>query len=325
MTKRILSGFQASGRGELHIGNYCGAVYPIKKALRNKTIQEEEVYMMIADLHAMTVHSQDLNRKSFHMVKNLYAFHLGKKVNIYIQSHLDNFCKSFWLLSNFATTGEMNRMTQFKEKKLLNNSNIGLYTYPILMAADILYIDADLVSVGEDQLQHLEETRNIAHRFNTYKPDTFKIPLPFITTTYRIRSLTDVTKKMSKTTPEGCLFLMDSEEVIRDKIKKAQTDSELFPSTFINMQERPAAYNLAVLYAICGEIPMEDVISTYQGYTWKNFKEALLQVVVPFCLEFQKNYNNIDDEELLKELSITTEKMNKIVKEKLNASFSFFM
>ena len=325
MTKRILSGFQASGIGELHLGNYCGALYPLKVALKNQTIKEEEIYMMIADLHAMTVYSRDLQKKSINMVKNLYAFNLGKNINIYIQSHLDNFCKSFWLLSNFATTGEMNRMTQFKEKKVLNNSNVGLYTYPILMAADILYIDADLVSVGEDQLQHLEETRNIAHRFNSYVPHTFKVPIPFLTDTYRIMSLTDVTKKMSKSIPEGCLFMMDSEEVIRQKIKKAQTDSELFPSTLSNLQRRPAAYNLSVIYAIFAEISLEEVIKKYEGYTWQNFKEALLRVLVPFCLEFQKNYNNIDDNKLLEELSNTTAKMNKIVKEKLDMTYKFFM
>jgi tryptophanyl-tRNA synthetase len=312
INKRVLTGFQPTGSGELHIGNYCGVLYDLKLALRNKNIKEENIYIFIADLHGMTTLNKNLREKSIN-------------INIYIQSDLRGICEGFWLLSMFATSGEMNRMTQFKDKKDVATSNIGLYTYPILMAADILFVDGELIPVGEDQKQHLEEVRNIANRFNSYMPNTFIVPELFNSRQFRIMSLHDVTKKMSKSFPEGCLFLSDKEEEIRKKISKAQTDQELFPATLENMYTRPAAHNLVLIYSIFSDISLEEVINKYKNYKWKDFKDALADILVLFCQEFEKKYNAVNEKEMLQSLKLTNEKVSNIIENKRQKAYGFFL
>jgi tryptophanyl-tRNA synthetase len=326
MTKKILTGFQPTGIGELHLGNYCGALYSLQSALKNKSILPDDLYVFVVDLHAMTIFSQNLMEKSYYMAKSLFAaLNLPLNVNIYIQSHIKNMGACTWLLSMFTTTGEMNRMTQFKDKKDLGNSNIGLYTYPVLMAADILFLGAELISVGDDQKQHLETIRDISHRVNHYLPHTFIPPISYSLEQHRIMSLNDITKKMSKSNPSGCIFLQDSEEIITKKIMSGQTDNDLFPDNLANMLSRPTAYNFGLLYSIFADISLDEVIIQYKNYSWKDFKIALIQQTIPFCKKFQENFNKINDEEFKAQLVKTSLKINKIVDHKLEQVYKFFM
>jgi tryptophanyl-tRNA synthetase len=326
--KNLVTGIQPTGDGNLHIGNYCGFMYDIKKIL-DKThnyieVENEEIYIFIADLHSMTIYTKNLKEKAFYMVKNLYAFFKNYNINIYIQSTIKGLTEGMWLLSMFTTTGDMNRMTQFKDKKDLGKSNMGLYTYPILMASDILMMNSHLVPVGEDQQQHMELTRNIAEKFNKELPNTFILPNSTINK-YRIMKLNDISKKMSKSSPDGCIFLNDSPEVIRKKIGKAQTDSDLFPSTLEDLENRKGPYNLALIYSIIEDISLEEAIEKYKNITWREFKEILSNSLIKFCENFQNNFNNINDKEVLEVLNKSQIKVNKIVDDNLHKIYEFFV
>lgn len=326
--KNLVTGIQPTGDGNLHIGNYCGFIYDIKKILNksHSSIEidhQEHIYIFIADLHSMTVYTKNLYEKNLNMMKNLYAFFKNYNINIYFQSHIKGLTEGMWLLSMFTTTGDMNRMTQFKDKKDLGKNNVGLYTYPILMASDILMMGSHLVPVGEDQQQHLELTRNIAEKFNKEIPNTFFIP-ESTTNKYRIMTLNNITKKMSKTNPEGCIFLNDSPETIKKKVQKAQTDTELFPTTLENLESRPAPYNLALIYSVIEDISLEEVINKHKNISWKEFKEILTNSLIKFSNEFQNNFNSIKEEELNEFIKKSEFKVNAIVNENLNKVYKYF-
>lgn len=194
------------------------------------------------------------------------------------------------------------------------------------MAADVLFMNAEFVPVGEDQQQHLEEIRNIATRANQYSPNMFILPSQFTTKQYRIMSLNDITKKMSKSYPDGCLFLNDPQEVIQQKISKAQTDNDLFPSTIDNLMTRPAAYNLALIYSIFSQTSLEEIVAKYVNYTWRDFKQVLTTVITEFCLSFQAKYAAIDDTLFSTQLHKTAEDINKnILHPKIQEAYKFFM
>ena len=225
--KTILSGIQATGN--LTLGNYLGAINNWKK------MQEEyDCNYMIADLHTLTIRNNP--EKLRNNTLDLLALYIAagidpEKSNIFIQSHVSEHAELAWILNCYTYMGELSRMTQFKDKsaKHADNINSGLFTYPVLMAADILLYQADLVPVGEDQKQHVELTRNIAERFNKIYGDTFKIPEPYIHGVgARVMGLQDPTSKMSKssTIPNDSIFLNDEPDVILKKFKKAVTDSE---------------------------------------------------------------------------------------------------
>lgn len=326
--KIFVTGIQPTGDGNLHIGNYCGCIYNIKKLLQNKKESDNiEIYIFIADLHSMTVFTKDLKKKSFNLVKNLYAFFKNTKINIYVQSEIKGIIEGLWLLSMFTTTGEMNRMTQFKDKKHLSNNNIGLYTYPILMAADILLMKANYVPVGEDQNQHLEVIKNIAEKVTKEIPNIFPIPTTyhFNEKSTRIMTLNNINKKMSKSIPDGCIFLNDSSETINEKIKKAQTDEWLFPSTLENLITRPAAYNLVNIFSFIIDMPLEEIINKYKEYQWKDFKNILSDTLITFTNEFKKNFNSITDEEVEEMLLKNNKKINNLVKENLKDLYKIYM
>ncbi len=283
---RVLSGIQPSG--ELHIGNYLGA---IRNWVQNQ--YEYDAFYTIVDLHAITIeHSpRELRNNTLELATTLIAAGLDPKIcTIFVQSHVSAHTELSWLLECTATYGELSRMTQFKDKGKNDESiRAGLFTYPALMAADILAYQANLVPVGEDQRQHLELTRDIAIRFNTKYGETFTVPKATIPPVgARVMDLTNPTRKMSKssTTESGILYLLDSHEAIAKKISRAVTDTD--NQVKYDPQSKPGVSNLLELLSACtGENP-ETIASRYTRYgeLKKDTTEAIISILEPL----QQNY-----------------------------------
>lgn len=286
--KTVFSGAQPTG--SLTLGNYIGAV-------QNWKVLEEEhncIYSIV-DSHSLTVRQdpKEFRKTCLSFLVQYLACGLDPNKNIiYFQSHVPQHAELSWILGCNTYVGELNRMTQFKDKaeKHKDNINSGLFTYPVLMAADILLYKADLVPVGEDQKQHLELTRDIATRFNNSYGEIF--PIPEIHTPKvgaRIMSLQDPTKKMSKSDENvnGTIFLMDSEDVIMKKMKRAVTDSE---NIVAYRDEQPGVKNLIAIYSSLSGISIEDVVSRYEGKGYGAFKKDTAEVVIEFLRPFKKNY-----------------------------------
>ena len=275
--KVLFSGMQATGN--LTLGNYLGA-------LKNwVTLSDEyECFYSVVDMHSITVRQDPATlRKRARALLILYiAAGLDPKKNcIYYQSHVSGHAELAWILNCFTYMGELNRMTQFKDKaaKHADNINAGLFTYPVLMAADILLYQADLVPVGQDQKQHVELCRDVAQRFNGVYSDTFTLPEPFIPKMgARVMSLGDPSSKMSKSDPDGCVFLMDTPEVIQKKFKRAVTDSET--QVRFDPEHKPGISNLLTIYcAATGKSP-EEAEEAFQGQGYGVFKPAVGDAVV---------------------------------------------
>ena len=290
--KTILSGIQATGN--LTLGNYLGAINNWKK------MQEEyDCNYMIADLHTLTIRNDP--EKLRNNTLDLLALYIAagidpEKSNIFIQSHVSEHAELAWILNCYTYMGELSRMTQFKDKsaKHADNINSGLFTYPVLMAADILLYQADLVPVGEDQKQHVELTRNIAERFNKIYGDTFKIPEPYIQgVAARVMGLQDPTSKMSKssTIPNDSIFLNDEPDVILKKFKKAVTDSENVVR--FDKEKKPGISNLISIYsAITGE-SKEEIENKFEGKGYGDFKVAVAECVIEELKPMQNKYNDL--------------------------------
>lgn len=292
MKKTILSGIQATGN--LTLGNYLGAIHNWIK------MQEEyDCYYMIADLHSLTVRNDpEILRKRAMQVLAIYvAAGLDPEKNtIFLQSQVDAHVKLNWILNCYTYMGELNRMTQFKDKsaKHADNINSGLFTYPVLMAADILVYNADLVPVGEDQRQHLEITRDIAERFNSIYGETFVIPEAFIGKQgARIMGLQDPTAKMSKssTNLNDVIFLNDVPEEIRKKLKKAVTDSE--NCVRYDKENKPGVSNLMTIYGLIQEKTMEQIEEEFAGKGYGDFKMAVAEAIIERLEPLQKRYNEL--------------------------------
>ena len=293
-TKRILSGVQPSG--DLHLGNYLGA---IKNFV---TLQEEyECFFCVVDLHAITVWQDPkvLANKTREVTAAFIASGIDpKKNNIFVQSQVPQHAQLAWLFNCIARMGWLNRMTQFKDKAGKNSENVsvGLFSYPTLMAADILIYLATHVPVGDDQKQHLELTRDIAQKFNNdFKTDFFPIPEPLIFgQATRVMSLRDGSKKMSKSDPSDYsrIMLTDSADNIAQKIKKAKTDPQPLPSTKEDLKQRPEAENLISIFASLQNSSIENVISEYVGKEFSVFKKDLIDLSVsklgPITTEMNK-------------------------------------
>ncbi|MCF7826268.1 MAG: tryptophan--tRNA ligase [Candidatus Marinimicrobia bacterium] len=288
----LLSGIQPSGH--LALGNYVGA-------MRN-WVQLQENYLgifMVVDMHAITVRQKpaDLRNRCLSFAAQYLAAGIDPKESIiFIQSHVPQHAQLAWVLNCYTYMGELNRMTQFKDKsqRHADNINAGLYTYPALMAADILLYQTDLVPVGADQKQHLELTRDIAARFNSTFSPTFKIPEPFIPEAgARIMSLQDVDKKMSKSDDNvnNYIALLDPPAVLRKKIKRAVTDSasEITPESL----NRPGIGNLLTIYSVLNDMPPLDVVSSFEGQQYSGFKNELADALVAFLEPFQQRYDTI--------------------------------
>ena len=294
MSKKIFSGVQPTGN--LHLGNYLGA---IKNFVELNNDDANECVFCVVDLHAITV-KQDPKELRDNIRKTVATFVAcgidPKKSIIFNQSTVAAHSEAAWLLSCVARMGLLNRMTQFKEK-----ASLGLYSYPVLMAADILLYDTSHVPVGEDQKQHLELCRDIAQKFNNdYGADNFlKVPEPLIQKEFsRIMSLKDGTKKMSKSEPSDLsrINLTDDKDIIINKIKKAKTDPLPLPSSTNELNERPEAKNLLGIYSSLTNSTLDKSINEFDGKNFSEFKEKLSQVLVekinPICLEIKKLTND---------------------------------
>ncbi len=285
MSKKIFSGVQPSGN--LHLGNYLGA---IKSFVELQNEKDSECVYCIVDLHAITV-KQNPNELKKNIKETLATFIASgldpKKSIIFNQSSVSAHSEGAWILSCVARMGWLNRMTQFKEKagKDKEKASIGLYAYPVLMAADILLYDATHVPVGNDQKQHLELCRDIAQRFNNdfNSPDFLKVPEPLIQKHFsRIMSLKDGTKKMSKSDPSDLsrINLTDEKDEIVNKIKKAKTDTMSMPGSDENLSKRPEVENLLGIYSSLSNQSLENTKKKFSGKNFSEFKENLSELVV---------------------------------------------
>ncbi len=303
MKKKIFSGVQPTGN--LHLGNYLGA---IKNFVILANDNDNECIFCVVDLHAITTTQdpKELRNNIRETVATFLASGIDPKKNIlFNQSQVSAHSEAAWILGCSARMGWLNRMTQFKEKagKDKEKASIGLYSYPILMAADILLYDATHVPVGDDQKQHLELCRDIAQKFNNdFKIDNFFIgPEPLIQKEFsRIMSLKDGLKKMSKSDLSDLsrINLMDEKDKIINKIKKAKTDTLPMPSKVDELDKRPEAKNLLGIYSSLTETALESSINEFSGKNFSDFKDVLSQVLVekisPISSEIKKLLNEKD-------------------------------
>ncbi|OGY67623.1 MAG: tryptophan--tRNA ligase [Candidatus Zambryskibacteria bacterium RIFCSPLOWO2_01_FULL_45_43] len=314
----LLSGIQPTGR--LHIGNYLGA---LKNFVELQNSGKYQCLFFIADLHALTENPnpKDLNKNILTLAADFLAAGLNQKKSIiFQQSKIQSLQELKWILGTLVPPGELLRMTAFKEKilqalkpnerekltkeeidELVANANYGLVEYPILMAADILIYNGQLIPVGNDQLQHLELARTIARKFNKKFGETFIEPQPLLTKTPRLMSLDDPSKKMSKSLPEGCLFIDDSPEEIKRKISRAVTDS----GNEIKLDEKakPAVSNLLKIYSALSDREIKELEKEFINKNYYQFKSALADLITNYFSGFRKRKDELlADPEKLKEV-----------------------
>ena len=300
--KRLVSGIKPTG--ELTLGNYIGSIRQFIEMQKNY-----ESFIFVADLHALTVYNEPilLNER----IKKLVALYLACGLNpnettIFLQSENLYHTALSWVLECNSHIGELNRMTQFKYKSQGKNNEAigcGLYTYPVLMASDILIYDADVVPTGIDQKQHVELARNIAERFNNRYGDTFKIPYPVIPSIgAKIKDLQNPTKKMSKTedNPKGYILLLEEPEVARKKIMSAVTDSEAIVK--YDEENKPGISNLMTIYSSLTNKTFEEIETEFKGCNYGTFKSKVAEVVVELLTNIQTKYNEIINSNLVNEV-----------------------
>ncbi len=292
--KIIFSGIQPSG--VITLGNYLGA-------LKNWVDLQDEYNCLfsIVDMHAITVRQdpQELRKRSLDLLKLYIACGIDPEKNLlFMQSHVPAHAELSWILNCYTYMGELSRMTQFKDKskKHADNINAGLFTYPVLMAADILLYKSDLVPVGKDQMQHLELARDIAIRFNGVYGDVFTVPEGFVTKAgAKIMSLTEPTKKMSKSdpNPKGYISMLDDFNIIAKKIKSATTDSEGVIEYRENDPDKAGINNLlSIMAAVTGATP-EDVAKDYSGKGYGDFKADIAEALVEHIRPIREKYDEL--------------------------------
>lgn len=281
MTERVLSGMQPSA-DSLHLGNYLGALVNWVK------MQERyDAFFFIPDMHAITVHQDPAELRT--RVRRTAAQYIAggldvERSTVFVQSHVPEHAQLGWIMTCLTGMGEASRMTQFKDKSAKQGADaagVGLFTYPMLQAADILLYQPHGVPVGEDQKQHVELSRNLAQRFNHRYGDTFRVPEPFIPEAgARIYDLQNPTSKMSKSaqSPNGLLNLMDTDKQISKKIKSAVTDDGA--EIRFDRAEKPGVSNLLSIYSALTERPVQDIVEEYQGRMYGHLKVELADVVV---------------------------------------------
>ncbi|MDE2018800.1 MAG: tryptophan--tRNA ligase [Patescibacteria group bacterium] len=343
----LVSGIQPSGR--LHIGNYLGA---LKNFVDLQNSGKYECHFFIADLHSLTESFEPEEKRG--QILNLAADFLAAGIDpeksvIFQQSRIPAHSELAWILNTITPMGELARMTQFKEKsekfnekyiedlnlriksgqplsteEALNSvfvrlsvANVGLFDYPVLMAADILLYDAAVVPVGDDQLQHLELTRTLARKFNKKFGKTFIEPKDLLTKTPRVMSLKDPAKKMSKSQPESCLFIDDSPEEIRQKIARATTDSG--SGVKYDPEEKPGLSNLLEIYAALGGKEPKAVAKEFAGKNYSAFKAALSELVADYFADFRKKKKELlaSGSELATVLKAGSERANMAAEKKI--------
>ncbi|WP_462170806.1 tryptophan--tRNA ligase [Pseudoalteromonas xiamenensis] len=301
MTKPVvLSGIQPTGG--MTIGNYVGAIN------QWLSLQEDhESFFMLVDLHAITIRQEPevLRNRVLDGIALYAACGIDpEKAALFVQSQVPEHAQLAWVLNCYAQMGELNRMTQFKDKsaKNANNINVGLFAYPVLQAADILLYQADQVPVGEDQKQHLELTRDIATRFNNLYGDVFKIPEPYIPELgARVMSLQDPLKKMSKSddNPNGYVMLLDDPKQIEKKLKKAVTDSDEQARIYFDREEKPGVSNLLTLLSVATKRSVEDLVPDYADKMYGHLKKDTTDAVVAMLEPIQARFKAIREDQTL--------------------------
>lgn len=299
--ERMLSGIKPTGR--LHLGNYIGAISQFVKYQ-----DEYEMYIFIANQHAITVPTDPKALRQ--NTKDLIALYLAaglnpEKCTLFLQSDVDAHVKLGWVFTCLTYMGELQRMTQYKDKTAKGETGItdGLFTYPCLMAADILLYDADYVPVGQDQKQHVELTRHLAERFNNRYSETFVVPQPLETKVgKKIFSLQDPTKKMSKseTDAKGTIDLLDDPAVARKKIMSAVTDSVGIIQ--YDPENQPGLANLLTIQSVLANEPIEDIVKRYEGKGYGELKKEIGQTVFDFLTNLQAKYKKIIESNIIDQI-----------------------
>lgn len=299
--ERMLSGIKPTGR--LHLGNYIGAISQFVKYQ-----DEYEMYIFIANQHAITVPTDPKALRQ--NTKDLIALYLAagldpEKCTLFLQSDVDAHVKLGWVFTCLTYMGELQRMTQYKDKTAKGETGItdGLFTYPCLMAADILLYDADYVPVGQDQKQHVELTRHLAERFNNRYSETFVVPQPLETKVgKKIFSLQDPTKKMSKSETEakGTIDLLDDPAVARKKIMSAVTDSVGIIQ--YDPESQPGLANLLTIQSVLANEPIEDIVKRYEGKGYGELKKEIGQTVFDFLTDLQAKYKKIIESNVIDQI-----------------------
>lgn len=299
--ERMLSGIKPTGR--LHLGNYIGAISQFVKYQ-----DEYEMYIFIANQHAITVPTDPKALRQ--NTKDLIALYLAagldpEKCTLFLQSNVDAHVKLGWVFTCLTYMGELQRMTQYKDKTAKGETGItdGLFTYPCLMAADILLYDADYVPVGQDQKQHVELTRHLAERFNNRYSETFVVPQPLETKVgKKIFSLQDPTKKMSKseTDAKGTIDLLDDPAVARKKIMSAITDSVGIIQ--YDPESQPGLANLLTIQSVLANEPIEDIVKRYEGKGYGELKKEIGQTVFDFLTDLQAKYKKIIESNVIDQI-----------------------
>ena len=316
MAERILTGIKPTG--QLTLGNYIGGL----KNLHKETSRGECFYF-IADLHALTlpIEPEVLRQNSI----DLACFYLAagldpNKVTLFLQSEVSAHAEMNAIMQNYLYMGELSRMTQFKDKSAKMKESaigLGLFAYPVLMASDIILYDATIIPVGEDQKQHVELTRDLVNRFNNRYGDLLTMPKPEMRKVgARIMSLSDPTKKMSKSDPKGDIFLKDDLAVIRKKIMSAVTDSG--SEVKYDVENKPGISNLLTIYASLKEISIEEAENEFVNSRYGDFKKAVADVVCAEMDTFQKKYREIlESKAYIEALRIGAERANKVASQTL--------
>ena len=312
----LVSGIQPSGK--LHIGNYLGA-------LRNFTDlqnSEHQCYFFIADLHSITeaFDPKEKRKQIIELCADYLAAGLDPKRSVlFLQSKVPAHSELSWILNTITPMGELQRMTQFKDKSLRQEENVnaGLFDYPVLMAADIILYDARTVPVGDDQLQHLELTRTLARKFNAKFGQTFIEPKGLLTKTPRVMSLKDPSKKMSKSQPEGCLFLDDEPEMIKAKVSRAVTDSGT--TIAYDPDKRPGLANLLEIYAALTHLEPRAVAAEFDGENYAELKRKLAALVAGHFAEFRTKKKRLlaSPAALMKVFDVGSKKAAKVAEAKI--------
>ena len=317
--KRLVSGIKPTG--ELTIGNYIGA---IKQFIKYQ--EKFESFIFVADMHALTVHNDPKELKK--RIKDIVALYLAcginpEKTTIFVQSENMYHANLSCILECNTMMGEASRMIQYKEKSKKGDTTVGLFTYPILMAADILLYDADVVPTGIDQKQHVELARDIAERFNHKYGETFKLPEPLMDDeSSKIYDLQDPTKKMSKSddSDKGCIFLLDDIESARKKIMSAVTDSDNI--IYFDKENKPGISNLLVIYSSIMNISIKEAEEKFKDKNYGEFKKIVADEVCKFLFELQEKYEKIlNSKEIDNYLDKSNEKVRSISKEKVKDAF----
>ncbi len=324
MTQTVLSGIQTTGG--MTIGNYIGAINQWLKLQEN-----HDCFFMLADLHAITVRQDPatLRERTLDGVALYTACGIDpERSGLFVQSQVIEHAQLAWVLNCYAQMGELNRMTQFKDKssKNQNNINVGLFSYPVLQAADILLYQADKVPVGDDQKQHLELTRDIATRFNNIYGDVFKIPEPFIPEFgARVMSLQDPTKKMSKSdeNPNGYIMLLDEPKKIEKKLKRAVTDSDEQARIYFDTEEKAGVSNLLTLLSVATGKSIDELVPAYEDKMYGHLKKDTAEAVVAMVEPIQARFNEIrqDQSELDRIMKLGADKASAKAAETLSAVY----